>query len=156
MNELRAVPIVGLPEIEKGMALGELISAAAELRSGDAVVIAQKAVSKAEGRVVPLSAAMPGSKARHLAAALGKDPALVQLILDESNEVLRAERNVLITETHHGFICANAGIDTSNLPEDGTVCLLPKDPDASARNLRAEITTAIAEEPGVGLAGHSP
>jgi coenzyme F420-0:L-glutamate ligase / coenzyme F420-1:gamma-L-glutamate ligase len=156
MSELRVIPIAGLPEIKRGMALGELISAAAGLRSGDTVVIAQKAVSKAEGRVVPLSAATPGSEARHLAAVLGKDPALVQLILEESSEVLRAERNVLITETHHGLVCANAGIDTSNLSEGGTVCLLPKDPDASARNLRAEITTALAGEPRVGLAGHSP
>jgi coenzyme F420-0:L-glutamate ligase/coenzyme F420-1:gamma-L-glutamate ligase len=75
---------------------------------------------------------------------LGKEPNLVQLILDESKEVLRAERNVLITETHHGFVCANAGIDTSNLPEDGTVCLLPEDPDASARRIRAEITAPVA------------
>jgi len=155
-RELRALPVSGLPEIEAGANLGKTIAALAELRDGDLLVIAQKVVSKAEGRVIPLSSAIPGAEARRLAAVLGKEPALVQLILDQSSEVLRAERNVLITETHHGFVCANAGIDTSNLPEDGTVCLLPSDPDASARKLRAEITTAIAEEPGVGLAGHSP
>jgi coenzyme F420-0:L-glutamate ligase/coenzyme F420-1:gamma-L-glutamate ligase len=144
MSELRVLPIQGLAEIEAGANLGEMISALAELRDGDVVVIAQKAVSKAEGRVVPLSSAIPSAEARRLAAVLGKEPNLVQLILDESKEVLRAERNVLITETHHGFVCANAGIDTSNLPEDGTVCLLPEDPDASARRIRAEITAPVA------------
>ncbi len=143
-RELRVLPIAGLPEIEAGANLGELISALAELRDGDVVVIAQKAVSKAEGRVVHLSSVIPGAEARRLAAVLGKEPALVQLILEESKEVLRAERNVLITETHHGFVCANAGIDTSNLPEDGTVCLLPADPDASARRIRAEIAPGVA------------
>jgi coenzyme F420-0:L-glutamate ligase/coenzyme F420-1:gamma-L-glutamate ligase len=154
-GELRAIPVSGLPEVEAGTKLGELIAAAAEIEDGDVVVIAQKAVSKAEGRVRHLSSTIPSSKARKLAAALGKEPALVQLILDESREVLRAERGVLITETHHGFVCANAGIDTSNLPDADTVCLLPEDPDASARLLRNEIASAVAEEPGVGLAGHS-
>ncbi len=143
-HELRVLPVAGLPEIEAGANLGEMISVLAELHDGDVVVIAQKAVSKAEGRVVPLSSAIPGAEARRLAAVLGKEPNLVQLILDESKEVLRAERNVLITETHHGFVCANAGIDTSNLPEDGTVCLLPEDPDTSARCIRAEIAAAVA------------
>jgi coenzyme F420-0:L-glutamate ligase/coenzyme F420-1:gamma-L-glutamate ligase len=141
-RELRVFPVPGLPEIEAGANLGEMISALAQLHDGDTIVIAQKAVSKAEDRVVPLSSAIPGAEARRLAAVLGKEPNLVQLILDESKEVLRAERNVLITETHHGFVCANAGIDTSNLPEDGTVCLLPEDPDASARRIRTEISTA--------------
>ena len=89
-----------------------------------------------------LSSAIPGAEARKLAAVLGKDPALVELILAESREVLRAEGGVLIAETHHGFVCANAGIDTSNLPEPDTVCLLPEDPDASARRIRAEIAAA--------------
>src|ERR1051326_5248067 len=102
-----------------------------------------------------LSSVIPGAKARKLAATLGKDPALVQLILDESAQVLRAERGILITETRHGFVCANAGIDTSNLPDDNTVCLLPEDPDASARNLRVEIASAVEREHERGLAGHS-
>ena len=80
----------------------------------------------------------------------------MELILSESAEVLRAERGILITRTRHGLVCANAGIDSSNLPKDGTVSLLPEDPDASARKLRVEITTALAKEPGVGSAGHSP
>jgi coenzyme F420-0:L-glutamate ligase/coenzyme F420-1:gamma-L-glutamate ligase len=144
---LAAFGIEGLPEVEAGANLGALIAARTDLRGGDVVVIAQKAVSKAEGQIRRLSSVIPGAEARRLAAVLGKEPALVQLILDESEEVLRAERNVLIVETHHGLVCANAGIDASNLPEEGTVCLLPEDPDASARKLRAEITAAIAEEP---------
>jgi len=154
MTELRAVPVEGLPEIGEGDALGELIAARVELIDGDVLVIAQKIVSKAEGRVRRLSAEIPGAEARRLAAALGKEPALVQLILDESREVLRAERGVLIVETHHGFVCANAGIDTSNLPEEGTACLLPEDPDASARRIRAELVDVVAgRDVGVGVSG---
>jgi len=139
MSEVRALPVVGLPEIEKGAPLGELIAARAEIEPGDVAVISQKVVSKAEGQIRRLSSVIPGAEARKLAAVLGKEPALVELILEESKEVLRAERNVLITETHHGFVCANAGIDSSNLPEDDTVCLLPGDPDGSARRIRTEI-----------------
>ncbi len=139
MSEVRALPVEGLPEIATGDSLGELIAARAELRDGDVVVISQKVVSKAEGRIRKLASVIPGAEARKLAAVLGKEPALVQLILEESREVLRAERSVLIVETRHGFVCANAGIDTSNLPGGDTVCLLPDDPDASARRIRSEI-----------------
>jgi coenzyme F420-0:L-glutamate ligase/coenzyme F420-1:gamma-L-glutamate ligase len=141
--EVSVRAVVGLPEIEPGMPLGELIAArAGELADGDLVAISQKAVSKAEGRLVRLSAVIPGAEARRLAAVLGKDPAVVELILGESREVIRAERTVLIVETRHGFVCANAGIDSSNLAEEGTVCLLPEDPDASARRIRAELAAA--------------
>jgi len=154
MTELQVKPIEGLPEIEEGAALGALLAERSELRDGDVLVIAQKIVSKAEGRVRRLSSVIPGAEARKLAAVLGKEPALVQLILDESHEVLRAERGVLITETHHGFVCANAGIDSSNVPDDDTVCLLPEDPDASAQRIRREIAGSVAErETGVGLSG---
>jgi coenzyme F420-0:L-glutamate ligase/coenzyme F420-1:gamma-L-glutamate ligase len=149
---LQVLAVNGLPEIEEGANLGALIAARAELRDGDVVVVSQKVVSKAEGRVRRLSSVIPGAKARKLAAILGKEPALVQLILDESREVLRAERGVLITETHHGFVCANAGIDSSNVPGDDTVCLLPEDPDASARNLKIEIASAVEREHGVVIA----
>jgi coenzyme F420-0:L-glutamate ligase/coenzyme F420-1:gamma-L-glutamate ligase len=151
--QLQVTAVEGLPEVVEGTALGTLIAESAELRNGDVVVIAQKVVSKAEGRIRRLSSVIPGSEARRLAALLGKEPALVELILEESTEVLRAERGVLITETHHGFVCANAGIDSSNLPEEGTVCLLPEDPDASARKLRTEITAALVGGPGVGISG---
>ena len=144
MSRLEAIGVEGLPEIEEGAALGELIAAQAELRDGDVVVIAQKIVSKAEGRLRRLSSVIPGAEADKLAAELDQDPALVELILEASVEVLRAERGILITETHHGFVCANAGIDSSNLPEEDTACLLPKDPDASARRIRAEISPTIA------------
>jgi coenzyme F420-0:L-glutamate ligase / coenzyme F420-1:gamma-L-glutamate ligase len=154
MTEVRAIPVGGLPEIVAGDPLGKLIGKRAELRDGDVVVIAQKVVSKAEGRVRKLAAVIPGAEARKLAALLGKEPALVQLILEESSEVLRAERGVLIVETHHGFVCANAGIDTSNLPDPDTACLLPEDPDASARRIRAELEAAVAgREAGVGASG---
>lgn len=147
-GELRVVPVAGLPEVEPGMAVGAEIAARAELDDGDVVVVSQKIVSKAEGRVRKLAAEIPGAEARRLAAVLGKEPALVELILAESREVLRAERGVLIVETHHGFVCANAGIDSSNLPEEGTVALLPEDPDASARRIRSEIESAV---PKVGV-----
>jgi len=143
-GELRVLAVAGLPEFGEGMRIGAEIAARAELREGDVVVISQKVVSKAEGRVRELASVTPGPEARRLAAELDKDPALVELILGESREVLRAERNVLIVETHHGFVCANAGIDTSNLPDEGTACLLPEDPDASARAIRAELPAAVA------------
>jgi coenzyme F420-0:L-glutamate ligase/coenzyme F420-1:gamma-L-glutamate ligase len=138
-SELHVIPVAGLPEFSAGMRVGEQVAAHAELLDGDIVVCSQKIVSKAEGRIRRLSSAIPGGEARRLAAVLGKEPALVELILAESREVLRAERDVLIAETHHGFVCANAGVDSSNLPEAGTVSLLPEDPDASARRIRAEI-----------------
>ncbi len=147
-GELHVLPVRGLLEVREGDALGELIAERTELLDGDVVAISQKAVSKAEGRVRWLSEQVPGEEAHRLAALLGKEPALVELILSESREVLRAERGVLIVETHHGFVCANAGIDNSNLPEPGTVALLPKDPDASARRIRAE----IRDRTGVGVA----
>jgi coenzyme F420-0:L-glutamate ligase/coenzyme F420-1:gamma-L-glutamate ligase len=139
VSSLEITGIDGLPEVTEGMKLGEMIAAHAELRDGDIVVISQKVVSKAEGQTRRLSSVIPGAEARRLAAVLGKEPALVELILEESAAVLRAERNVLITETRHGFVCANAGIDSSNLPEEDTVCLLPEDPDASARRIRHQI-----------------
>jgi coenzyme F420-0:L-glutamate ligase / coenzyme F420-1:gamma-L-glutamate ligase len=145
---LQVLPVAGLPEFTAGMKVGEEIAGRAELEPGDVVVISQKIVSKAEGRVRRLSSILPGAEARKLAAVLGKEPALVELILEQSAEVLRAERGVLIVETKHGFVCANAGIDSSNLPDPDTVCLLPEDPDASARRIRAEIATALEGESG--------
>jgi coenzyme F420-0:L-glutamate ligase/coenzyme F420-1:gamma-L-glutamate ligase len=156
LGELRVAPVAGLPEFSEGMRVGEEIARRAEIEDGNVVVISQKIVSKAEGQVRKLSSVLPGAEARKLAAALGKEPALVELILEESAEVLRAERGVLIVETHHGFVCANAGIDSSNLTDPDTVCLLPENPDASARQIRSEITTAIAGGSGMGVAGHSP
>jgi coenzyme F420-0:L-glutamate ligase / coenzyme F420-1:gamma-L-glutamate ligase len=127
--------------VQPGDDLAALIRAACpdDLSSGDILVLASKVVSKAEGRIVALRDVTPGDEARRLAAVGGKDPRLVQLVLDEAAEVVRAERSVLIVETRHGYVCANAGIDLSNLPGDDTALLLPTDPDASARALRAEL-----------------
>ena len=154
MSELHVLPVEGMPEVRVGDRIGQLIAERTELKPGDVVVISQKIVSKAEGRVRKLSEVAPSEKAHELAKRLGKEAEIVELALSESREVLRQER-VLITETHHGFVCANAGIDTSNLPEDGTVCLLPKDPDASARQIRTELNPTV-EEPGGGVAAPPP
>ncbi len=142
-REIGVRAVAGLPEIAAGDPLGALIARqAGELEDGDVVVVSQKVVSKAEGQIRKLSSVIPSAEARRLAAVLGKEPNLVELILEESAEVIRAERSVLIVETKHGLICANAGIDSSNLPEEDTVSLLPEDPDASARRLRVELTAA--------------
>lgn len=144
--KLSVEAVAGLPEISPGDDLAGLIASCAELEDGDIVVIAQKAVSKAEGRFADPSEIDPTDDARDLAAKTGKDPGLVQLILDESAEVLRASEGVLIVETRHGFICANAGIDSSNVPGDGRVLLLPVDSDRSARSLRAAIQRASGKQ----------
>lgn len=141
MNPVAVLPVAGLPEVRAGDELGAMIAAAAELADGDIVVVAQKVVSKAEGRQRRLAEVEPGPRASELAASLGKDPRLVELILAETERIVRSER-VLIVETRSGLICANAGIDSSNVGGDDEVLLLPADPDASARRLRAEIAVA--------------
>jgi coenzyme F420-0:L-glutamate ligase/coenzyme F420-1:gamma-L-glutamate ligase len=150
---LTAAALAGLPEIEQGADLAVLIAAAAQgdlaLEAGDVVVVAHKAVSKSEGRIQALADVSPGGRARELARELGKDPRQVQVILDESREVLRAERGVLICVTHHGFVCANAGVDASNASTPGTVITLPRDPDGSARALRARLHALTGVRPGV-------
>jgi coenzyme F420-0:L-glutamate ligase/coenzyme F420-1:gamma-L-glutamate ligase len=149
---MEVLAVEGLPEVAEGADLGALLSQAVELRAGDVVVVSQKAVSKAEGRTADLTAVSPGKRAGELAASLEKDPRLVQLILDESRAVVRAERGVLIVETRGGWICANAGIDASNVPGDERVTLLPVDADASARRIRSEVAAACGVWPGVIVA----
>lgn len=142
----------GLPEIEAGYDLAAGIVAALDaerLRAGDVIVIAHKAVSKSEGRVRALADVTPGERARAIAADQDRDPRHVQVILDEARSILRAERGVLITETRHGYVCANSGVDASNVPREDTVVLLPADPDASARSLRAELRRLTGVAPGV-------
>jgi coenzyme F420-0:L-glutamate ligase/coenzyme F420-1:gamma-L-glutamate ligase len=146
---LEVLSVEGLPEIREGDALGEMIARSGVTRAGDVVVISQKVVSKAEGRVRRLADIPVSDRARDLAAELGKDPALVELILQESRRVVRAERGVLIVETNGGWICANAGIDASNVPREGEVALLPADPDASARRIRRELRAAAGHAPAV-------
>jgi coenzyme F420-0:L-glutamate ligase/coenzyme F420-1:gamma-L-glutamate ligase len=148
MGGLVARSLPGLPEIEAGADLAALILDAGPAPDDDEiVVVAHKAVSKAEGRVRALDSIAPSERACELAAQLEKDPRHVQAVLDESVEIVRVGAAVLIVRTHHGFVCANAGVDESNAPADGLLVLLPRDPDGSARALRARLRE---------LSGHSP
>jgi coenzyme F420-0:L-glutamate ligase / coenzyme F420-1:gamma-L-glutamate ligase len=140
--------------VQPGDDLAGLLATAApdDLRDGDVLVVAHKVVSKAEGRLRMLDAIKPGERARRLAAEHGKDARLVQAVLDESAELLRAVDGVLICVTRHGFVCANAGVDRSNSAADGQLILLPEDPDASARRLRAGLGQARGVRPAVVVA----
>jgi coenzyme F420-0:L-glutamate ligase/coenzyme F420-1:gamma-L-glutamate ligase len=150
-RELRIRPLTGVPELSEGDDLGRLIASAAAPAGDEIVVISQKAVSKVEGRVRRLAEVEPSERARNVAAEVDKDPAVVEIVLQESKRIVRAARGVLITETNGGWVCANAGIDSSNL-EEGLVSLLPEDGDASARRIRAEITGASGVTPAVVVA----
>ena len=139
--EMHTIP--GLPEIEAGDDLAEVIAAAAGrarvvFKNGDVLVIAQKIVSKAEGRLTNLAEVTASPQAIELAAKLKKDPRLIEVILSESRRIVRSDP-VLIVETHQGFVCANAGVDRSNVPGGDMVSLLPRDPDGAARNLAAAL-----------------
>jgi coenzyme F420-0:L-glutamate ligase/coenzyme F420-1:gamma-L-glutamate ligase len=148
---LSAQAVPGLPEVQAGDDLASLLAHAMPdgLREGDVLVLAHKVVSKAEGRVRALADVAPGPLARRLADEHDKDPRHVQVVLDESAELLRAQRGVLITVTHHGFVCANAGVDASNAPARGTLVLLPRDPDASARALRGRLLELTGVAPAI-------
>jgi coenzyme F420-0:L-glutamate ligase/coenzyme F420-1:gamma-L-glutamate ligase len=154
---LRARALAGLPELHPGDDLAALIADAAHeepLRDEQLVVIAHKAVSKCEGAVVALADVQPGTQALDLAAqaaAAGqaRDPRAIQVVLDQSSEILRAERGVLICRTHHGFVCANAGVDASNTSGAETLIVLPRDPDGSARELRARLRELTGASVGV-------
>ena len=147
MTELRVIPVDGLPEIRAGDDLGRLIADAAALEDGDIVVVAQKAVSKAEGRVVAIDEVEPSARARDLAA--GHDPRHLEVILRESARIVRTRPPLVIAETRHGFVCASAGVDASNAPSTGTVVLLPLDPDASAARLRDRLAQLTGRTVGV-------
>lgn len=143
-----ARPLEGIPEVRPGDDLAALISTArgaTGFAPGEVLVVAHKVVSKAEGQVVALRDVTPSEQALQLAAQLGKDdPRHVEVVLRETAEVVRAEHGVLISRTHHGFVCANAGVDASNAADPDHLILLPKDPDASARRLRAQLPGAPA------------
>ena len=146
--------LTGLPEIRPGTDLAALIAERARVAGvapGDVLVVAHKVVSKAEGRLVGLADVVPRAEARALAVETGKDPRLCEVILRESRQILRRRSGTLICETHHGFICANAGIDVSNVP-DGWLVLLPRDPDRSARHLQAQLATTAGGRVGVVIA----
>jgi coenzyme F420-0:L-glutamate ligase/coenzyme F420-1:gamma-L-glutamate ligase len=150
------VALPGLPEIRPGDDLAALLVEAAArvggLRPTDVLAVAHKVVSKAEGRLVALNSVFPGWEARELAAEHGKDARHVQVILDESAEVLRADAGRLICRTPHGFVCANAGVDASNAGAPDTLVLLPADPDASARALRHSLGCAVVITDSFGRA----
>jgi len=152
-KEIRIVPLSGIPEVRAGDDVARMIVEAAGtapgIRGGDIVVVTQKIVSKSEGRVVRLDGVSPSAEAERLAEATEKDARLVELILRESAGIVRQRGPVLITETRHGFVCANAGIDASNVGPEGTVCLLPVDPDRSAQGIRAAIRQATGAEVAV-------
>ncbi len=147
MTELRVIPVEGIPELEAGADLAALIAGSAELEDGDVVVIAQKAVSKSEGRTVRLEDVEPSDEARRLAG--DGDPRQVELVLRESVRVVRSRPPLLIAETRHGFVCASAGVDASNAPAEGVVVLLPLDPDASAGRIRARLAELTGREVAV-------
>ena len=126
-----------MPEVEKGDDLAALVVDAVELEHGDVVVLAQKVVSKAEGRIVRLDEVEPSPRARELAGE--EDPRRIEVILRQATRVVRARAPLVIAETRHGFVCASAGVDASNAPEAGTVVLLPEDPDASAERIRTRL-----------------
>ena len=142
--------VEGFPEVRPGDDLNRMIPGeiAGELRAGDVLVVTHKIISKAEGRLVDLRTVEPSSLAKGYAARYGKDPRQIEVVLRESRRVVRMDRGIIISETHHGFVCANAGVDASNVPGVDTVCLLPVDPDASAARLR----DALGEDPGVEVA----
>ena len=179
-TELRVIGIEGMPEAQPGDDLaGQILAAAAAqgtpVQSGDVLVVTQKIVSKAEGRVLSIADVVPSPLALAITEGHRRDPRHTELILRESRRIVRMDRGVIISETHHGFNCANAGIDASNIPGEGTVALLPLDPDASARRirqalqqrLRLEVAVIISDTFGrpwrtaavnvaIGLAGLNP
>jgi coenzyme F420-0:L-glutamate ligase/coenzyme F420-1:gamma-L-glutamate ligase len=141
---LSIIPVHGIPEVRPnddlvGLLQSALAAANEKLRDGDVLVVAQKVVSKSEGRLVRLSDVVPGERALAMAKESGKDPRQLEVVLGETKQIIRWERGVLISETHHGFVCANAGVDRSNAGAPDTVVLLPVDPDASAARIRDEI-----------------
>lgn len=153
MSELRVWGLRGIPEVRPGDDLAALVVAALRagpgVEPGDVVVVTQKIVSKAEGQIVDLATIEPSAFARDVAQRWGKDAALVEVVLRESRRVVRMDNAIIITETHHGFICANSGVDASNVPGERHVTLLPADPDSSAAALRAAIAAAFGVAPAV-------
>lgn len=144
MSTIQIIGIKELPVIKKGDNLAELICSAAKkqgtpLQHGDIIVITHVIVSRAEGNTVNLDTVIPSTFAKTIAEQYGKDPALVEVVLRESKSIVRMDRGILITESKHGIVCANSGVDKSNVPEDRIVALLPDNPDDSAKKIRKEI-----------------
>jgi coenzyme F420-0:L-glutamate ligase / coenzyme F420-1:gamma-L-glutamate ligase len=139
---MEVLPVEGLPEVRPGYDLAELIARAAgrALHARHILVVTHKIISKAEGRLVDLRTVEPSALAKRFATRYEKDPRQIEVVLRESRRIVRMDRGLIISETLHGFVCANAGVDASNIPGDHTVCLLPLDPDASAAKLRAALS----------------
>ncbi len=151
--EVCVIPVTGMPDVQEGDDLVSLIVQACQgqgtpLLSGDIVVVTQKIVSKAEGMVIHLAGIEPSEFARQIAREGDRDPRHMEVVLRESRRIVKMDRGVLITETHHGFICANAGVDASNVGGQDLVSLLPKDPDGSAQRIRQ----GVRERLGLGVA----
>jgi coenzyme F420-0:L-glutamate ligase / coenzyme F420-1:gamma-L-glutamate ligase len=147
VTELRILPLLGWPEVREGDDLAALVAGSIELQDRDVVVLAQKVVSKSEGRVVRLEDLEPSNRAHELAE--GEDPRRIEAILQESARVVRTRPPLVIAETRHGFICASAGVDSSNAPEAGMLVLLPVDPDASAARVRERLLELSGRDVGV-------
>ncbi len=153
-GSLQLFALTGLPEIRKGADLARAIAAAAKqqgftFEDGDVLVVAQKIVSKAEGRIVALRQVRPSAEARALAEQLHNDPRFLEVVLRESRRIVRKSARVLIVETHHGFVCANAGVDRSNVSGREVVALLPRHPDASAKRLAAGLRQRTGKQVAV-------
>jgi coenzyme F420-0:L-glutamate ligase/coenzyme F420-1:gamma-L-glutamate ligase len=148
LKEIRVIAVEGLPEIREGDDLAAMIAAKVELEDGDVAVLAQKVVSKAEGRVVRLDDIEPSERAREIAGD-DQDPRRIEAILREAKRVVRVRKPLVIAETRHGFICASAGVDSSNAPEPGMLVLLPLDPDASAQRIRERLRELTGRDVGV-------
>ena len=151
---VQIIPLLGMPVIKKGDKIAELISVAAknqgiQIQNGDIVVITHVIVSRVEGNVIDLDTIEPSEFARNFANDFGKDPALVEVVLREAKSIIRMREGCLITLTRHGFICANSGVDKSNVPGDRNVALLPRDADKSARRIRKGIREIAEKEIGV-------
>lgn len=150
---IQIIPVPGLPEIQPGDDIASLITKclrdqACTIIHGDIFVIAQKIVSKAEGRIADLREVIPSRRATEWAMDWNKDPRIIELVLRESKSILRMERGIIISETQHGFVCANAGVDASNTAENAAV-LLPQNPDESARALRLKLQESFAVPLGI-------
>src|SRR5918997_5740199 len=148
---IEILPVRGIPEIRPGDDLAALTAEAAgtEVRDGDVVIVTHKIVSKAEGRLVDLRTVEPSAFAKAFASRYRKDPRQIEVVLRESRRIVRMDRGLIISETPHGFVCANAGVDASNVPGDDVVCLLPVDPDGSAARLREALTARTSSERAV-------
>ena len=151
MTRIEILPVEGIPEVREGDDVAALVAERIRLEDGDVVVVAQKVVSKAEGRVVRLDELEPSAQARELAGPDG-DPHRLEAILRESERLVRVRGSLVIAATRHGFVCASAGVDASNTGEAGALVLLPLDPDASARRIRARLRELAGVDVGVVVA----